>query len=83
MITNEEREFFIRSKLAKDVLKQLAEGEKIASFLSKDMKKHRESIIRIFLKFEKLKLAECTKPNSSNFRTYKITKKGREILKSL
>jgi len=75
------RIFFIRSKLRLEVLKELAQKPQIASFLSEKMKKHRESISRVFIDLQKEGLAKCEKPELPNFRFYKITLKGKEVLK--
>jgi len=77
------RIFFARSKLRLEVLKKLAEKSQIASFLSQDMKKHREVISRIFLDLQEKGLAKCTNSQSPHFRYYKITKKGKEVLERL
>ena len=77
------RIFFARSKLRLETLKKLAEKPRIASFLAQDMGKHREVISRVFLDLREQSLAECKNPQSPHFRYYKITKKGRAILKTL
>lgn len=75
--------FFARSKLRLRVLKELNKKPQIASFLANKIKKHREVISRIFLDLQKLGFAKCSNPESPHFRYYKITKKGKEILKEL
>ncbi len=75
--------FLARSKLRVIVLKKIKEDEQIASFLGKDIKKHRETISRIFKDLVKMKLAKCLNYNEPNFRRYKITKIGEEILKEI
>ena len=81
MLSNNEIEFFTRSKLSMEVLKELSKGEHMAKILAIKMHKPRESISRIFLNLHKLGLTECTKPDSSNFRPYRITMKGRRKLR--
>jgi len=75
--------FFARSKLRSQILKELADKPQIASFLAKRLKKHREVISRVFLDLQSKGLAECTNPKSPNFRYYKITAKGKSILKNI
>jgi predicted XRE-type DNA-binding protein len=83
MLKNEEIEYFTRSKLAKKVLEKINEQEFMAKILASELETYRESVSRILLHLEKLKLAECTKPKSSNFRPYKITSRGKLVLKEL
>lgn len=73
--------FFARSKLRLRILEELNQRPQIASFLAKKLNKHREVISRIFLDLQKRKLAVCTNPEAPSFRYYKITKKGKDILK--
>jgi len=75
--------FFARSKLRLEVLKALGEKPQIASFLAHKMKKHREVISRIFLDLQKHGLTKCKNPQSPSFRYYKITRKGKMVLKEL
>ena len=83
MLTNEEIEYFTRSKIALLVLNKINERTYMAEVLSSEIKKHRESISRIFKRLTELGFAECLKPNSSNFRPYKITRKGKTKLKEI
>jgi len=83
MLKNEEIEYFTRSKLASKVLAKINLQESMAKVLSEELETYRESVSRILLHLEKLKLAECTKPKSSNFRPYKITSRGKLVLKEL
>jgi hypothetical protein len=83
MLKNEEIEYFTRSKLAKKVLEKISLQDSMAKVLSEELETYRESVSRILLHLEKLKLAECTKPKSSNFRPYKITSRGKLVLKEL
>ncbi len=83
MVSDDILIFFARSKLRLEVLKALAEKPQIASFLSHKMGKHREVISRIFLDLQEQGLAICKNPQSPSFRYYKITRKGREILRGL
>jgi len=83
MIADEVRIFFARSKLRLEILKKLREKPQIASFLSHEMKKHREVISRIFLDLQEVGLAECSNKEDPSFRYYKITRKGKEVLKEL
>lgn len=82
-VSDEIRIFFARSKLRLEVLKYLNEKPQIASFLAQKMRKHREVISRIFLDLQEQGFAVCKNPQSPSFRYYKITRKGREVLKGL
>ena len=82
-INDEIRIFFARSKLRLEVLKSLDEKPQIASFLANKLNKHREVISRIFLDLQQQGLSICKNPQSPSFRYYKITKKGKRILKEL
>jgi len=77
------RIFLARSKLRLAVLKKLNEKPQIASFLAHELNKHREVISRIFLDLQKAGLAICSNPESPSFRYYKITRKGKKVLKEI
>jgi len=83
MITDEERVFFMRSKLRKEVLKELNKNPTIASILSKRMNLYRETISRVFSDLLDRGYVECSSPNSTNYRFYRITSKGKKVLKEL
>jgi Mn-dependent DtxR family transcriptional regulator len=83
MLTSEEIEFFTRSKTSIVVLTELSKRECMAQILSKRLKKHRPVISRIFKRLKELGLVECTNEESSNFRPYKLTRKGRIKIKEL
>jgi len=83
MLDDDLRIFFARSKLRLEVLKRLNEKPQIASFLSHDLKKHREVISRILLDLQKEGLTKCTNPEAPSFRYYKITKRGKEVLEEI
>lgn len=80
---DELRIFFARSKIRLKVLEELNQKPQIASFLAKKLKKHREVVSRVFLDLQKRELAVCTNPEAPSFRYYKITKKGKDILKKI
>ena len=82
-ISDEVRIFFARSKLRLEILKELGKKPQIASFLAQKIGKHREVISRIFLDLQEIGLAKCKNPQSPNFRYYKITKKGEDVLEGL
>lgn len=81
MVSDDILIFLARSKLRLEVLKELENKPQIASFLAHRLKKHREVISRIFLDLQKQGLTECKNPESPHFRYYKITKKGKIVLK--
>ena len=74
--------FLDRSKIRLDVLRKLSEGEQVAVFLAKQMKKHRSSISRALGELREKGLVECENPEEFSYRTYKITEKGRMLLKN-
>lgn len=80
---DELRIFFARSKLRLEVLRKLNEKPQIASFLSHEIHKHRETVSRIFLDFVKMGFAECSNPESPHFRFYRLTKKGKTVLNEI
>ncbi|MBS3070675.1 hypothetical protein J4407_00020 [Candidatus Pacearchaeota archaeon] len=75
--------FFARSKLRLEVLKELNKKPQIASFLAHKLTKHREVISRIFLDLQEQGLSKCKNPESPHFRYYKITRKGKKVLKEI
>lgn len=83
MLEDEYKIFFARSKLRITVLDKLSIKPQIASFLAKDMKKHREVISRIFSDLKKENLVTCKNPKDPHFRYYEITPKGKRILKEI
>jgi len=83
MLKDEYKIFFARSRLRITVLNKLSQKPQIATFLARDMKKHREVISRIFSDLQKEKLVECKNPKDPHFRYYGITTKGKRILKEI
>jgi DNA-binding PadR family transcriptional regulator len=83
MLDDKIKIFFARSKLRLKVLNEINKKPQIASFLSKDLKKHREVISRIFADLQKQNLAKCKNPKDPHFRYYNITNKGKLILKEI
>lgn len=75
--------FVSRSKLRVKVLERLSDGDQIASFLSKELGKHRESISYVFRDFLNKGLVKCVNPDDANFKRYRITELGKEVLKNL
>ena len=80
---DELRIFLARSKLRTKVLQELEEKDQIASFLAKKINKHRETISRIFLDLQNMKLAKCKNPKEPSFRYYEITEHGKRTLNYL
>ncbi len=83
IITDDDKVFFARSKLRREVLYKLRDKPQVASFIAKDLGKHRESISRILLDLKDREIAECKNPESSNFRYYQITSKGKKVLNKI
>jgi DNA-binding transcriptional regulator YhcF (GntR family) len=67
--------FLARSKLRQIVYKKLQEKPQIASFLAKELKKHRESISRVFKDMERIGLVKCLNKEDPHFRKYSLVKK--------
>ncbi len=67
--------FLARSKIRQHVYEKLKEKPQIASFLAKDLGKHRETISRIFKDMERMGLVQCVNPKDPHFRKYKLVKK--------
>lgn len=72
--------FLDRSKLRKIILESLIEKEQVAIFLAKKLKKHRSAISRTLGELKDNGLVECINPEDSNYKIYKITDFGKEIL---
>lgn len=83
MLDDKIRIFFARSNLRLKVLEKISNKPQIASFLSKDLKKHREVISRIFADLQKQNLAKCKNSEDPHFRYYEITPKGKSTLKEM
>ena len=83
MLSNKEIEFFTRSKLALEVLGELEKQSYMAQILSKKLNKHRPVISRIFSRLKELGFVECINEESSNFRPYTLTRKGKVKFKEL
>lgn len=82
-IKNEDRVFLERSKLRKKVLYEIKKKPQTASFLAKDLDKHRETMSRVLLDLQRNKMAKCQNPEDPSFRFYKIPPKGKKILDEL
>ena len=75
--------FLDRSKTRRLVLSELKEGEQVAIFLAKKHKIHRSAISRALTELSDKGLTECINPNDSNYRKYRITHKGKEVLNKI
>ena len=74
--------FIKKGKLRGEVL-NLLEKPFTATELSKKMSKHRSSISRILIDFERVGLVRCINKEDDRFRHYVLTKKGEEARKEL
>jgi DNA-binding MarR family transcriptional regulator len=79
----DEEIFFARNKLAIGILRELDQREWMAKTLAQKLGVYRETISRILTRLSSRGYVICTKPDSSNFRPYKITLKGKRILKQI
>lgn len=73
---------FRRSPIRIKILTLLQEPKTVMD-LTKPTNMSKSSVSRIFLDMAKDGLIDCLSPNSNNYRYYKITEKGKEILKEL
>jgi len=67
--------FLARSKLRQVVYEKLQEKPQIASFLAKELGKHRESISRVFKDMEEIGLVKCVNEKDPHFRKYSLKEK--------
>ena len=74
--------FLKQSKTAINILKRLSEP-KTPSELAKELKLHQQSVSNTLLKLHERKLVECITPERHNYRHYKITKSGQELIKKI
>jgi len=82
-MNTEEEIFFARNKIAINILKELKEKEWMAKPLSQKLNYYRETVSRILKRLEDKKYVICIKPESSNYRPYKITCRGKRIIKEV
>ena len=74
--------FVARSKKRITLLRALF-APKTPTQLAKELNTHRSAISRDLLKLEKRGLAKCLTPNEKVFRLYRISPKGKKILKEV
>lgn len=72
----------IRRSTIKKRLLELLNEPKTATDLKKILNIHRESISRALLNLEKQSLVSCINPAQPNFRYYKLTEKGKKLIKT-
>ena len=73
--------FIARSKRRLEILKLLEEHELSQVKLTKLTKMYKGHTSRTLKELSEKKLVICTNPDDRSFRAYKITRKGKEILK--
>ncbi len=71
-----------RSNTKKMILGKL-NSPKTPSELARELNLYQSSVSRSLIELEKGKLVKCITPNQKNFRHYKITLKGKELLREL
>ena len=74
--------FIIRAKNRKAVFKSLMEP-KTPSQLSKELGINLGFVSNILIELQERKLVECLSPNEKRHRFYKVTKKGKNLLKKI
>lgn len=73
----EDKIFFERNKTARKVFLKLDNDGTWATPLSKELKLYREAVSRAFRELKETGFIECTNPTSSNYKTYKLSQKGK------
>ena len=74
--------FIMKSNLRRHVL-ELVQKPKTAKMISKELRKHIQSISRTLIEMEKKNMVKCVNPKDDRFRFYQITTKGESVLKKV
>ena len=74
--------FVMKGSLRRKILTNL-EKPKTAKNISKEFSKHIQSVSRALIQLEKKNFVKCLNPSDDRFRFYKITEKGKKVLKKL
>lgn len=75
--------FILRAKNRKDILNQLSLDNRTATELTKITKMYKSHISRTLIELLREKLIECLNPNDREYKFYKITNKGKLLMKNL
>ena len=74
--------FVMKGSLRRKILTNL-EKPKTAKVISKEFSKHIQSVSRALIQLEKKNFVKCLNPSDDRFRFYKITEKGKKVLKEI
>ena len=74
------KSFILRSKNREIILKHLLKENKTASDLVKITGMYKSHISRTLKGLKEEKLIECLNPKDREFKFYRLTKKGKEVL---
>lgn len=77
------KSFILRSKNRQAVLKKLSEKEHTATELVKLTRMYKSHISRTLKELKQEKLVECLNPKDREYKFYKITIKGKKIIKEV
>ena len=75
--------YLIRGKTRIRVLQAISQDPRTATLICKGMEKHRSAVSRILLELEDRELCTCLNPKDKMHRFYKITEKGKKLLKDV
>ena len=83
MVEAELISFIARAKRRKEVLKLLSEGEKSQVEIINKTKMYKAHVSRTLREIIDKDLVECKNPNDREYKFYKISNKGRKILRDI
>ncbi|MEK6832947.1 MAG: winged helix-turn-helix domain-containing protein [Nanoarchaeota archaeon] len=75
--------FVLRAKNRQEILKQLSLGNKTATELTKATKMYKSHISRTLKELLEERLIECLNPKDREYKFYKLTRKGKNLIKNL
>ena len=75
--------FVKSSKNKKAILKALLAAPMTPAELAKKLNNHRSTISQNLIEMKKRELVVCLTPKNKNYRLYRITKKGKDVLQRI
>ena len=75
--------FILRSKKRQEILRNLSEGNKTATDIVKITRMYKFHVSRALKELKEEKLIDCLNPQDREYKFYKLTSKGKMILKQL
>jgi len=73
--------YILRGENRLKVMDSLREEEKVSSQLEKENDMYKSHVSRTLKELKEKDLIKCTNPHDRNFKFYKLTPKGKEVLK--